>query len=481
MKKTGLIALLAALVLLLTGCASNVETADREVIRVGNVSYKMSDLTSLEDYLRSYYDYMGQLYTMYYGFNPMTYTDADIRNEAMNSLAAQAVMLDKAAQLKMDQLTAEEQAQLDKAVEESWQGYRDTAREQVTVAEDATEAQIEAAIDELLAKEGLTLEAVRKNERENLILEKTQAWAVKDVTVSEEEFVAAFNEQVETEKTDYAANLSAYGDKVLNGEMTCYTPAGYRYAKQILIQYNEEDVSKLDGISAAMYSAMNNEYNAENQLTTLLGEEADIDALVAEVTVTLNEITDPSEVTVKETVTAFTTELSEEAAAAVKTIAESRAIIAACEEQEKLAVEAALANIAPEADEVLARLAAGEDWDALAAEYNDDPGMKEGAANAATGYPICEGFASFDDAFVTAAMAIPEAGQWSDKIVGETYGYYIIKYMGDIPEGVVDMESVRETMTANLLSAKQEETFGATLNKWVEESNMLVNYNLLGQ
>lgn len=481
MKKTGLIALLAALMLLLTGCAAKVADSEREVIRVGDVSYKMSDLTSLEEYLRSYYDYMGQIYTLYYGFNPMTYTDEDIRNEALNSLAVQAVVLDKAAKLGFDKLSAEEQAELDAAVEASWAETRENARAQLTLEETATEAEIEAAIDELLAKEGVSLEVVRKSERENMLLTKTQEWAVRDVTVSEDEFVTAFNEQVESEKTSYETNLSAYGSAVLNGEMVCYVPAGYRYVKQILIQYTEEDSEKLNSISSARYTAESTEYTAETSASSLLGEEADLDALVAEVTVTLNEVTDPAAITVKESATAFTTELSEEAAAAVKALAEARALVAAYEAQEQLAIEAALANIAPEADEVLSRLAAGEDWDALTAEYNDDPGMMEGSDTAATGYPVCEGFSSFDSAFVDAAMAIPEVGQWSDKIVGETYGYYIIKYVGDVAEGTVDMETVRETMTADLLSAKQDETFSTVLNEWFEASNMMINYDLLGQ
>lgn len=480
MNKKTLLALLAALLLLVTGCASQ-DANDLEVVRVGDVAYTMNDLLSVEAYLKDYYDYMGQLYTMYYGFNPLSYTDADIRNEAVNSLAYQAVVLGKAAKLGLDQLTAEENAQLEENVAASWQEYRDSAEAELVMAEDATQEQIDAAIDDLLAEEGITLEDVRKSEKNNLLMEKAEAWATRDVTVTEEEFVAAFNEQVESEKTSYASNLSAYGDAVLYGDLTCYAPAGYRYVKQILIKYTDEDTEKLNSIGSARLTAQSTQSTAQITALSLMAEGADLDALVAEVTVTLNEVTDPASITVKETTAAFSTELSEEAANAVKALAEANAIAAAYEEQEKLAVEAALANIAPEADEVLSRLAAGEDWDALTAEYNDDPGMMEGETTAVTGYPICEGYASFDAAFVEAGMAIPEVGQWSDKIVGETYGYYIIKYVSDIPEGAVDMESVRETMTADLLTTKQEEAFATVLDQWVAESNMMINYDVMAK
>lgn len=482
MKKTGLLALLLALALLLSGCAVDEEAQlKREVVRLGDASYTLQELLGLEDYLRSYYDYMGQMYTMLYGYNPMTYTDADIRNEALNSLALQVVVLNKANELKMNELTEEEKAELEAAVDTSMAEYRESIASTLTFAENATEEEKTAAIDAEMAAQGVTRETAYKSEFEALMIEKVQALATKDVTVSEEDFAAAFNEAVESAKTSYEADLSAYGAAVLNGETPVYAPAGYRNVKQILIQYNEEDSEKISSISNAKYTAERGVSNATTSLTTLLGADADVDALAAEVTVTLNEVTDPANITVKESTTAFTTELTEEAAAAVKTLAESRALFAAYEEQMALAVEAALAKIAPEADEVLNRLAAGEDWDALAKEFNDDPGMQEGSATAVTGYPICEGFYYFDDAFVNAAMSIPNVGEWSDKIVGESYGYYIIQYTSDVAEGAVDKETVRESMTAELQTTKEEEAFAAAMDQWYTDASkkLIINYDLL--
>lgn len=478
MKKTGLIALLLALLLVLTGCQSA-----NEVLSVGSVSYTLTDLEGMEAYLRDYYDYMGQMYMMYYGFNPMSYTDADIRDEALNTLAVQAVVIDKANQLKLNELTEEEKAELEARVDASLEEYRANIKATLTFAEDATEEQKKKAVDEEMAKQGITRNVAYKSEHDSLMIERAQAYATKDVTVSEEEFVTAFNDQVATEKESYAADLSAYGVDVLNGGSPLYAPAGYRNVKQILIRYNEEDSEKITAINSAMYTAAAQLVSAESKAAELLGEEADLDALKAEVTVTLNEITDPTAITVKESTAAFTTEMTEEAAAAVKALAEADAIGRAYEEQMNLAVEAALANIAPEADEVLSRLEAGEDWDTLAAQYNDDPGMMEGAATAVTGYPVCEGFAQFDQAFVNAAMSIESVGQWSDKTVGKTYGYYIIQYTSDVPEGEVDKEAVRESMTAELLAAKKEEAFSAALDQWVKDAQstgrLVINYGKL--
>lgn len=482
MRKVKLLALLLALLMLLCSCGVNeADQMNREVVRVGNAAYTMADLTAMEKELRDYYDAMGQMYLMYYGFNPMSYTDEDIRTEAANNLATQAVMLDKAQSMGLDKITEEESAQAAAQANEAWQGYLTSYEANVTVAEDATAEEKRAAVEAALAADGITYATLLKTAREMVILDKLQAEIVKDVKTTEEEFVAAFNEKVAAEKAEYAEDLSGYGVAVLNGEAPYYTPAGYRYVKQILIQYKDEDTQLLSNIDNALYTAETTLSTAHADATALLGEDADLDALAAQVNVTLNEVTDPTVVTVKETTTAFTDPMGEDIAAAIKALAEARAIVAAYEEQQKLAVQNALANIAPEADEVLTRLEAGEDWDTLAAQFNDDPGMMAGQPTAETGYPVCEGFYYFDAAFVEAAMAIPAVGQWSDKTVGETYGYYIIQYTSDAVEGEVDKETVRTALTEELQTTKEQNVFSAALDQWIAaaQKRMLINYDLL--
>lgn len=477
MNKKSLLALLMALLMLvLTGCASG----PKPVVTVGNVSFTMAELEAAKAELANYYDQMGELYTAYYGYNPMAYTDSSLTGEALQNLGLTGVLLNKATEFGLDELTAEESVTLEENVTASWEAYRESAKSLLELAEDATEEEIEAAIDAKLAENNITLEQVRKVERNNLILGKVEAYVIKDVTVSDELVAETYNANVESEKAAYAADLSAYGAAVLNGETVCYAPAGYRYVKQILIQYNEEDAEKLNNINSAVYTAQYAVTTAEANVAGLLPEGTDLETLVAEVTVTLDEVTDPTTLTIKETTTNFTTELSEEAAAAVKTVAESRALSAAYEEQLKLAIEAAQAAIATEADEVVAAAKAeGADWDALVAAHNDDPGMMEGAANAATGYPVCAGFTSFDSAFVDAAMALTTVGEVSDKIPGETYGYYIIKYVGDVAEGAVALESVSEEIKSGLLTTAQDEAFANKQNEWFEEFRIVVDFEQL--
>ena len=135
-------------------------------------------------------------------------------------------------------------------------------------------------------------------------------------------------------------------------------------------------------------------------------------------------------------------------------------------------------HIAPQADDILAQLKDGADWDTLMAEKTDDPGMQEGAPTAATGYAVSEGFTAMDEAFVNAAMALKNVGDVSPKTRG-MYGYYIIQYTSDVPEGPVPLEELRDIITEAELSAKKQAAYEEALGLWVAEADAKVNYDAL--
>ena len=191
-------------------------------------------------------------------------------------------------------------------------------------------------------------------------------------------------------------------------------------------------------------------------------------------------LTDPvaTVATVTDVSATFDETVDEATATAVKALAEAKAVQAFYESQLTKATNNAFANIDAEADEIIAQLESGADWDALMAEKNDDPGMMEGAATAATGYAVCEGFTSFDEPFVAAAMALENVGDFSPKTKG-AYGYYIIQYTSDVEEGPVALDDVREALTASELATKQETTYTNTVAQWVTEANAKVDYKAL--
>lgn len=477
MQKKALLALLLVLTMILSGCSLIVKDeavdAARVVIRVGDDTYTKAQVQAQ---IQNQVNYMTAVYSRY-GLS-FDSTNADVMSSltdsVLNSLVERSVLLAKAKELGLDQLTDEEKTKIEENTASQLDSLRQSAATEFSLDLETQLDEINAKLDEI----GYTEEVVRKSVTESLLISKAEDYAVKDVSVTEDEIVADFNSKVEAAKTSYESDLSAYGKAVLNGTTVYYRPAGYRNVKQILIKYSDEDSALVSNIQTALDNVITEQNNAANVMAKL--GVANMDELANQVTVTLKPATETPTATVEveSSVSAFEEGLDETVAATAVTIAEAKAKRAFLEQQLADAKAQALANITPEADEVLAALAEGQDWDTLAEAHNDDPGMKAGAANAETGYPVCEGFTQFDAAFVKGAMALQNVGDYSDKIEG-SYGYYIIQYTSDVAEGAVDMETVRDTISSSLLSSKQSTVRDEVVAQWVKDANATINKDIL--
>ncbi len=131
-----------------------------------------------------------------------------------------------------------------------------------------------------------------------------------------------------------------------------------------------------------------------------------------------------------------------------------------------------LEKIEQEAQQVYAMLKNGESYDALLAEYGDDPGMKEGAANAQTGYHIYDGSTSYEQNFKEAAMALENPGDISEPIASD-YGYYIIKYESDSVAHDVPLEGVKEKIREILIKEKASEYYEEIYENWKRQAEIV--------
>ena len=95
------------------------------------------------------------------------------------------------------------------------------------------------------------------------------------------------------------------------------------------------------------------------------------------------------------------------------------------------------------------------------------------------GYAVAADMTGFDPAFVEAAMALEKVGDVSGKVKGDSYGYYIIRYVSDSVEGPIALEEVKETLQSSLLSTKQNTTYNDTLQGWVDAADFKVNLDAL--
>ena len=445
-RKKMLLALLMALTLLLSSCSLIVKDpavdAAQEIIRLGDQAVTKGQIQNMAQMQLQYDAYY------YYSMYGRTYdtTDpaalANAQDTVVQSMKEDLVIHSKAAELGLDQLTEEEEAK----VQEDAQSDYNEALESIktgALADSGLEGEaLDQAAAERLASNGTTLDTYVNAQRDTVIAQKVRDYIYNQVEVTEEEIKAEYESKVEADKTTYAENPASYATRANSSYSTLYyAPAGVRRVKQILIGFTQEDK---DAISAAQsqVTAANSKVTAAQQILD--------DEQVPDVE--------------KEKATA-------DLAAAQKELEDANAAVTA-------ARETAFANIDEAADSVLSDLQNGADWDTLMAEKNEDPGMKSGTS-AEKGYAVASGMTSFDSAFVDAAMALENVNDFTGKIRGESYGYYIIRYIGDEPEGAVPYESVKDALSSSLLSSKQTEAYRTTLTAWVDAAPFKLDLNAL--
>lgn len=441
MKKKALLAVLLAMTLLLSSCALVVKDEEVDaatvILKLGDTEYTKAQVLNHADnvlyemYQNAYYS--GQSLDV---TNPSVIASA--KSTAVEELKQDMTLRAKAAGLGLDQLTDEEKATAKENAESSFEYAKEYVKAYMLDAEDQKleGEELEAAIQKGLDSLGVSFESYVKSAEDSVIDSKLKEYAVKDVTVSEDEIKAEYDSRVAADEEKYKENAVSWTTSDRSGTTLYYAPAGIRRVKQILLKFKEADQTAIT--------------EAKSKVTEINTKISDA-----------QKILDNEEATEEEKAAA---PADKEAAAA-----ELEAANKALEE----ATNTAFANLDEEADAVLAALAEKpEDWDKLVEEKNEDPGMKAGATNAEKGYAVCEGMTSFDSAFVDAAMALKSVGDISAKTRGESNGYYIIKYFGDVAEGPVDYESVKETIQSSVLSTKQNTVYSETIQQWVKDAGI---------
>lgn len=445
-RKRIVLALLLVLALLATTSCSLIvkdEEVDKQtpIIEVGATTITKEMVNQQIEEVHSYMEYMYYMYGMSYDRTSDT-AIASARDQAVQLLLENAVMEQKIQELGLDQLTEEEEAQVQADAEETWQLYYDSTKTYYFADTELEGEALDAAISEEMTALGYpTKDSIVESARMTLEQEKLRNEVIKDVAVSQQELEDAYASNVELAKSSYETNLASYGTAVNNGSTIYYVPAGYRFVKNILIKLNDEDSTAISDLNSQLTSKQSELATAQSSLSAL-GEDSSAD--------------DEDTAKNRETLTATEKQLTGDITALTKQLNEK--------------TEEAYAAIQPTVDEVLAKLAAGEDFDALMEQYGQDTGMQSSPAKE-NGYPVCAESTNWVQEFTDAAMALGQVGDTSAEGVRTSYGIHILKYVSDSVEGEVGLDAVRETLEAELLSEKQDEAYTTALEQWVADSN----------
>lgn len=122
-------------------------------------------------------------------------------------------------------------------------------------------------------------------------------------------------------------------------------------------------------------------------------------------------------------------------------------------------------GILPKAQEVLAKVKNGEDFDKLIKEYGEDPGM----VGNDEGY-VVKNDGQFVPEFEEAALKL-KAGQLSE-LVPTVYGYHIIKAVEIINEKVYTLEEKKEEIKQAVSKQKEDEKWQSFLDDWMNKASI---------
>lgn len=448
-----LTALLLMLAVVLTGC-NLLEKDPAVLVEEEKAKYAEDYATVLAEYdggkvtkfdiMASFYNQYSQLYQMYAMFG------MELDAETMNMLVEDCVNYEVETRvmvaefdrrgMTLEQPEEEILAEADAAYQSSLEYYMENV-------EGETEAEKKANAELSLYMEGFTPESLR-----NYYLNYTKAQALQlalqaEVTeVTDEELQALYELKLAEDEEYYTTSPTMIENDAADGSVAiCWKPEGYRTVKHVL-------AIPEDAVLQAVTDAR----------TALETAEADLEGFRTE----LDEVKDdePAEGEVVRT----EAEIQADIDAAEAKLPELKSAVADAE-------AACLASVSEWSDAVYAALAAGEDIDAVMAEYGEDPGMQN-EPSMTTGYYVREDSTTWDSNFTAGAMALNAVGEYSAEPVISGSGVHIIYYWSDVTGGPVPFEEVQDTLYNEALEDKAYNHFNTVLEELKAAVNPVYHY-----
>lgn len=234
-----------------------------------------------------------------------------------------------------------------------------------------------------------------------------------DLTATEEDILAAYNDVVKEEMEGVGNDIQMYEFyQQYYGYTFHYVPEGYRGILHILLKVDQELLDQWTDLSARLEEAQN----------------------ASEVTGDAEPTEAPAET--EEPVT---------------------------EEMVEAARQAILDSQKETIDTIKARLADGESFESLIAEFGTDPGMQN-EDYLKNGYTVHPDSVQYDTNFTKAAAALEKVGDISDPVIS-SFGIHILYYLRDVPAGPME---ITEEERAQLQSDIEEENLNLAFSEYFD-------------
>ncbi len=412
------------LILLLCGSAWAESVADDPVVvRVGDFSYSQSQLqASLDNAL--------EISEMLRGDAPSEEEKAARLETAIESYIGMGIIENKLTEAGKNDFSETELEDLNQAASSKYDEFWQLLYQQMQKANESVE---EKDVTETMEAMGYTFEAILNE----YILQARQNRAIElfvgDFALSQDQVDAYYEEQfVAPDREDYKDDLEKYEMEILaNDNDSFYTPEGYRYIRQIVLQYPEEAISACKRLQIQMSRAAQSLTKALQTLTLAATE--------------FDGTTDA----ISEAKTAY------DSAAQQMTDAQNQYMDALRQATEPL--------VKDQIDEIMAQFNAGIDFGTLLNKYSTDRTDKNLNGD---GYPFHPDSPNWPQTFTDAARALEKPGDISEPVYTEQ-GVHILYYAGDVPAGEhVLTDDERKLLNAAALRYYQLEKLDGLLEGW---------------
>ncbi len=345
---------------------------------------------------------------------------AGYANENDYDLAIEYMIQDKVIQSKitelgLDQFSEEEIEAFGNEAHDEWESAIDSYVSYF-LTEDTDEARAQAREDgaAYFTAYGYSEESLLNSLKMSASYERLEQKILegKDVSISEEEIRAAFEEGAAQEQAQIEGNIYLY-ELYQNyyGAEFWYVPEGYRGIIHILMKVDDELLSAYQEAQAAYEDSVSDE--------------------------------------------------APEGDAELKAAADT-------------AKAAVLASKQAEIDDIYTRLSQGESFENLIAQYGEDPGMTQ-ASYLAEGYAVHKDSVIYDPVFIAGSFSekMQQPGDTSDPVVG-SYGIHILHYLRDIPGGTTELtDEISAEIEASLYTEKVNGYYAEALEAWIAEHDIV--------
>ena len=385
------------------------------------------------NYSQTYY-----LYQYYFGYSMTADEVHSLMEESIDQHVRNAIVAEHFDETM--ELSAEELAEVETLAQESFETAQTGA---LDAAEGKTDKEKQANTRVLLKQEGLTYDSIYANQLVSTKVSKMEQSLRDAVTeVSDEDLQAAYDAKVAEQQESYTDGSSFESDMSGDSAIVCWMPEGYRTVKHILVIPEDELMSTYKTAVSDLSSAQSTLEGYQAELAALNDDDATEGARTAE-------------------------EIQADVDAAEAAVADAQSAV-------ETAAQACLDSVKDKTDEIYARLEAGEDFEALIAEYGEDPGMKN-EPTSSRGYYVSAASANWEVNFRDAAMALENVGDYTMEPVISGSGVHIIRYESDVTAGPVALNEVRDALYAETLTEKQEANVTDTIDAWVAERSVSVD------